>query len=109
MATTTDNAATRVTGEELARRARRKELRDRWMWRILGYVAVLGAWEFVSGRFLEEALLPGPTRVIRTFGEIWSSGKLPGAFADTLTRLFIGFGLSFIIGAVIGIISQNRW
>jgi len=102
-------SAALVTEEELAKEARRKELISRWFWRILSYVVVLGLWEFVSGRVLEEALLPGPIRVVQTFGDIWATGKMPSAFQATLTRIVIGFGLSFIIGAVIGIISQNKW
>jgi len=52
-----------TTEEELARIARRRELMSRWFWRIMGYVVILGLWEFASGRVLEEALLPGPIRV----------------------------------------------
>ena len=98
-----------VTEEELAKRARRKELQTRWFWRILGYVVVLGLWEFASGRVMEEALLPGPIRVFQTLGDLWASGKVLPAFQATLARLFVGFGLSFLVGAIIGVISQNRW
>lgn len=111
MTTTTVDQPDRakVTEEELALAARRRELRTRWFWRIAGYIVILGLWEFVSGRMLEEALLPGPIRVFQTMGDIWADGNLLPAFQATLTRLFVGFGLSFLVGTIIGVISQNRW
>jgi NitT/TauT family transport system permease protein len=111
----------RVTEEELAKRARRKELIQRWFWRILSYIVVLSLWEYASGRVLEEALLPGPTRVIETFFDIievdnlgeflqvWNWEKIPSAFQATLTRIIVGFGISFLVGATIGILMQNKW
>lgn len=87
----------------------RRETRQRWLWRIIGYVVVFGVWEFLSGRILEEALLPGPIRIIQTFPDIWEGGELLRNFGATLTRIGIGFGLSFIAGAFIGLFTQNRW
>lgn len=100
---------TRITEEELARGARRRELAQRWVWRLLGYAFVLSLWEFASGRFMDERLLPGPTIVLATFGRIWEGGDLPAAFRATLTRLFFGFLIAFVVGAVIGMFMQNRW
>jgi NitT/TauT family transport system permease protein len=87
----------------------RRETRQRWFWRIVGYVVVFGVWEFLSGRILEEALLPGPIRIIQTFPDIWEDGELLRNFGATLTRIGIGFGLSFIAGTFIGLFTQNRW
>ncbi len=98
-----------ITEEELARAARRKELTTRWFWRIMGYVVILGIWEFASGRVLEEALLPGPIRVFETFGDLWAEGRILPAFQATLIRLFSAFALSFLVGTIIGVISQNKW
>ena len=110
MATTvTEEQTTRTTEEELAKQARRRELISRWFWRILGYVVFLGLWEFASGRVMEENLLPGPIRVFQTFGDLWADGTVLPAFQATLTRLFVGFGLSFLVGTTVGVISQNRW
>ena len=36
-------------------------------------------------------------------------GQGPGAFADTLTRIGIGFTIAFVVGTGIGILMQNRW
>ncbi|MPZ94982.1 MAG: ABC transporter permease subunit [Propionibacteriales bacterium] len=98
-----------VTGEELARRKRRRQRFSSGGWRIAGYVFVLGLWEFASGRFMDENLLPGPIRVFQTFGDLWASGKVPGAFADTLTRIGIGFTIAFFVGAAVGVLMQHRW
>jgi len=100
---------TRTSGEDQARAAKRKQRRQTWTWRIAGYVFFLGLWEFASGRFMDEALLPGPITVIRTFGELWGTGEVPGAFAVTLTRIGIGFTIAFILGCLIGVLMQNRW
>lgn len=109
MVAATDPDIQHTTEEELAQQARRKELGQRWLWRILGYIFFLGAWEFGSGRILEEALLPGPTRIVKTFAELWAGGKMLDAFQATTFRIAVGFGLSFAIGLFVGLISQNRW
>ncbi|HEX9855558.1 MAG TPA: ABC transporter permease subunit [Acidimicrobiia bacterium] len=97
------------TEEALLRQRLRRERINKLVFRFLGYVFFLGIWEFASGRILEEALIPGPTRVAQTIGDIWGRGDVPDAFRATLLRIFVGFTISFLIGAIIGIISQNRW
>jgi NitT/TauT family transport system permease protein len=112
VATTTSTEtreASRTAEEQRLLEARRRDTRNRWIWRIVGYVVVLGVWEFLSGRILEEALLPGPIRIIQTVPDIWKGGQLLTNFGATLTRIGVGFGLSFIIGLAVGLFSQNRW
>jgi NitT/TauT family transport system permease protein len=75
----------------------------------MGYVTVLGVWQYASGRWMRAALLPAPTKVVSTFGEIWSEGEMPAAFQATLTRIAVGFALSFVVGLAVGILMQNRW
>jgi NitT/TauT family transport system permease protein len=99
----------RVSGKEIARIARRRELAVTWFWRILGYVVVLSFWQYASGTLMDEDLLPAPTRVLDTFGEIWRSGDMPTAFRATLTRIAVGFTLSFFVGAAVGVLMQSRW
>jgi len=98
-----------VSEEQRVRAARRRSRLKNLGWRIAGYVFVLGLWQFSSGRFMSERLLPAPTTVFATFGELWESGKVPGAFADTLTRIGIGFTLAFLVGTTVGVLMQNRW
>jgi NitT/TauT family transport system permease protein len=108
--TTTKQNQTALSAEEQRLiEARRLDTRNRWIWRIVGYVVVLGVWEFLSGRILEEALLPGPIRIIQTVPDIWKGGALLTNFGATLTRIGVGFGLSFVIGLMVGLFSQNRW
>jgi NitT/TauT family transport system permease protein len=99
----------RHSEEERLRKAKRKERAGIAASRIGGYVFFLGLWEFASGRLMDENLLPGPIAVFQTFGDLWASGKVPGAFADTLTRIGIGFTLAFFVGTAVGILMQNRW
>jgi NitT/TauT family transport system permease protein len=99
----------RHTEEDRLRTARRKERISVAAWRLGGYVFFLGLWEFSSGRLMDETLLPGPIAVFQTFGDLWASGKVTGAFADTLTRIGIGFTIAFFVGTAVGILMQNRW
>ncbi|MGH9213311.1 MAG: ABC transporter permease [Acidimicrobiales bacterium] len=99
----------RITEEEIVRRARRRDLLVTWFWRILGYIFVLGLWEYASGRWMREQLLPAPSKVVDTFGEIWAEGDMPSAFQATLGRIAVGFALSFVVGLAVGILMQNRW
>jgi NitT/TauT family transport system permease protein len=108
---TADEALTeaRITEEDIVRRNRRRDLVVTWFWRIMGYVTVLGIWQYASGRWMRAELLPSPTRVLTTFGEIWSEGQMPAAFQATLTRIAMGFAISFVVGLAVGILMQNRW
>jgi NitT/TauT family transport system permease protein len=99
----------RVSEEEVARTARRRELAVSWFWRVLGYITVLGFWEYASGTLMDETLLPSPSKVLETFGDVWASGDMPGAFQATLTRIAVGFTLAFFVGAGVGVLMQNRW
>jgi NitT/TauT family transport system permease protein len=105
----TESRARPTTEEDLAREARRRQRISTWTWRLAGYVFFLGIWELASGRLMSERLLPGPSTVFRTFGELWATGEVPGAFAVTLTRIGIGFAIAFVVGALVGILMQNRW
>ena len=99
----------RRTEEDRVRAARHRERISVGVWRLAGYAFFLGLWEFASGRLMDETLLPGPLMVFQTFGELWASGKVPGAFADTLTRIGIGFTIAFFVGTAVGVLMQNRF
>ncbi|MGH8927973.1 MAG: ABC transporter permease [Acidimicrobiia bacterium] len=98
------------SAEELRLQAKkRRERISKMFWRIAGYVVVLSVWEFASGRLMSERLLPGPTDIVRTFVEIWNSGRLLDSFGATLTRLGIGFGIAFVVGCLLGMVTQSKW
>lgn len=99
----------RVTQEEIVEAARKKELTVRWVARIAGYILFLGIWEWASGGVLEENLLPGPIRVVQTAVELFQSGKVLPAFGSSLIRIIMGVALSFLIGSIVGIVTQHRW
>ena len=99
----------RTSEEDLVRAAKRKDRITTWGWRIAGYVFFLGIWELASGRLMSENLLPGPSTVFRTFGELWATGEVPGAFATTLSRIAIGFSIAFVVGVGVGMLMQNRF
>lgn len=99
----------RTSEEDIVRAAKRKDRITTWGWRIAGYVFFLGIWELASGNLMDERLLPGPSTVFETFGRLWASGEVPGAFATTLTRIAIGFSIAFVVGIGIGILMQNRF
>lgn len=99
--TVTEEQARRVTEEELIKQERRRELIQAWFWRAMGYVVVLGIWEYASGRVLEEALLPGPLRVLDTFWDLaypvsFETGV--GAWGqDAVTSTFVPTGIVFAV------------
>ena len=99
----------RASEEDVVRAAKRKDRITTWGWRLAGYAFFLGIWELASGRLMDEKLLPGPSTVFRTFGELWATGEVPGAFATTLGRIAIGFSIAFIVGVGVGILMQNRF
>lgn len=99
----------RQSEDERVRAARRKERIHSVAWRTAGYAFFLSVWELASGTLMDEKLLPGPLKVFQTFGDLWASGEVPGAFADTLTRIGIGFTIAFFVGTAVGILMQNRW
>lgn len=110
MATTLEQTATgpRSAEEERLLALRKREIRQRWIWRIAGYVFFIAAWAVVS-RIVGENLIPGPVRIIETIPQLIESGRFFSSFGATLTRIGIGFGLAFVLGIVIGVLTQSRW
>jgi len=102
-------APKRVTQEDIVEAEQKRERIVRWTSRILGYAVFLGFWEWASGAVLEENLLPGPTRVVQTAVEFFQDGKVLPAFGSSLGRILTGVAISFLVGAIIGIVTQHRW
>jgi len=110
VATTLEQTATgpRSAEEQRLLALRKREIRQRWIWRIAGYVFFIAAWAVVS-RIVGENLIPGPVRIIETIPQLIESGRFFSSFGATLTRIGIGFGLAFVLGIVIGVLTQSRW
>ncbi len=108
---------TKSAEEQRLEAAARKEKQLKWFWRIMGYITVLGVWEFAiadilglaTGRTLDENLLPGPLRIVETFPDIVASGRFFTSFGATLTRIGVGFGIALILGTAIGLLTQIKW
>jgi NitT/TauT family transport system permease protein len=98
----------RSAEEERLIALQKRDTRRKWFWRIAGYVVFLAIWQITS-QIVGENLIPSPRRIIATFPELIESGRFFSSFAATLTRIGIGFGLSFLIGIALGIFTQSRW
>ena len=103
----------RTTAElEQARRAstaRRLATLKRWGWRIGGYAFFIGIWDIASGTWISDSVLVPPIAVVQEIGAIFQSGELWFHLSSTLTKIAIGFVLSFLVGTIIGLLTPNHW
>jgi NitT/TauT family transport system permease protein len=93
----------------LARRDRRARTLGRWGWRVAGYAFVILVWDLASGTIMSDRLLVPPSGIAREIQEIFLSGELWFHLSSTLTKIAIGFSISFLFGAFVGIVTQSRW
>ena len=78
---------------------------------VFPFVVVLGLWEAVAhfGTF-PPRLFPTLETIGSALWRLTANGSLPRHAAETLVRLFIGFGLAALIGVVLGILmGRIRW
>jgi NitT/TauT family transport system permease protein len=87
----------------------RRELLNLWIPRVAGYVAFLALWQAASGTLLPGYLLPSPVAIVQKMAEIATSGLLSVHFGSTLRKIAIGFGITYVLGTVIGILMAKRW
>lgn len=75
------------------------------------FVVVLGLWEVVAHLGVFPArLFPTLETVAGAFWRLSASGALPRHVAETLVRLFVGFGLAAVVGVVLGILmGRIKW
>jgi NitT/TauT family transport system permease protein len=92
-----------------AARERRAEIFKRWGWRLAGYVFFIGLWDIASGTVMSDRLLVPPIAIVNEIGEILDSGELWFHLSSTLTKIAVGFTLAFLLGGVIGLLTQSRW
>jgi ABC-type nitrate/sulfonate/bicarbonate transport system permease component len=75
--------------------------------RVLGWVAVAAVlilWEVVVAlAHLSPIYLPRPTQIIAALVTMFSSGELLPDLAATLGRIFGGFGISLVVGTLLGV------
>jgi NitT/TauT family transport system permease protein len=87
----------------------RKDLLTIWIPRIAGYVTFLVVWQAASGTLLPAYLLPSPIDIIEKMIEITQSGLLAFHFGSTLRKIAIGFGITYVLGVIIGILMARPW
>lgn len=76
-----------------------------WLRRIVFYIALLSLWELIARSGIwPDYLLPGPFAVLNTLVAGVSSGIYLKAALVSLERLAIGYGISLIIGLVLGLL-----
>jgi NitT/TauT family transport system permease protein len=87
-----------------------------WSWgkvirQIVFYAVLLLAWEGIALSHLwPDYLLPGPTAVGSTLMSGFQDGSFLGAILVSLRRLAIGYGISLLVGLILGIlIGRNRF
>jgi NitT/TauT family transport system permease protein len=74
-----------------------------WFYRLLGYAAVLGAWQLASGRLVAPHLLPSPSSIIGEMVEFTGNGLLVTHFTASFQRIGISLFLVFVLGGLVGI------
>lgn len=76
-----------------------------WLPSVLAFVALIGAWALtVRIGDIEPLLLPSPSDVLTSFGEVWEIGLLQDAFMHTMTALGIGLALGIPAGIILGLL-----
>jgi NitT/TauT family transport system permease protein len=81
----------------------------RWGWRIAGYAFFLTLWDVASGTVMSDRLLVPPIAIAQEIVDIFQSGELWMHLSSTLFKIAIGFSIAFLLGAVIGLLTQYRW
>jgi NitT/TauT family transport system permease protein len=88
---------------------RQSQAFQKWLPRMLGYVVVLGFWQYASGRLVDPHLLPSPTMMVQEMREIIETGQFLLHFGSTLRKLAIGLAIAFVVGACVGILMARPW
>ena len=108
-ATTDPDSAATTERADPPRGWRQTRLVQSWLPRLLGYVVVLGVWQFASGRLVEAFTLPTPLRMLAEIEQIIDSGQFWRHFGATLQRIAIGTFLAFVVGLTIGVLMARPW
>jgi NitT/TauT family transport system permease protein len=75
----------------------------------LAIVIVLAVWELIHVSGWKKEIFPGPAATVANLGDQLRTALLWHAIGTTVERAIIGFGLSVVIGAVIGaLVSRIR-
>ena len=64
-------------------------------------------WIVVAAKLQPSYMLPSPQSVGRSIADGFASGDIPIAVRNSLYRAFVGFGLSAVLGTVLGLLLAN--
>ena len=91
--------------ERQAKQVNRYAARKRWQRTgglILGWVAFLGIWLFISRFIVGPVLLPDPITIGIHMWEIIQDGQFIPHFQSSILKVFAGFGVALLIGTPVG-------
>lgn len=89
---------------------KRKARRERWMWRVAGYVTFLSIWEFASKFLIADYILPPPQKILSEIWRIFSTGEFFKNFGATLLTIAVGYSIAFLLGTFVAIlIGRSAW
>jgi NitT/TauT family transport system permease protein len=69
-----------------------------------GILLVVVAWSLAAARAADPALFPTPAAAGRALGDLWSDGTLRSALWASGQRIVIGYGISVLLGATLGVL-----
>ncbi len=83
----------------------------KWARTVGFYLVLVLLWEAVARRHIWDPMLfPGPSKVAGTLWDIGRDGTLLNATAVSLRRVFLGYGISMLLGLPLGILlATNKW
>lgn len=90
---------------DMVLKAERAEARKRWGIRIgqvLIGVAILGIWQFASGRLIDDFFISSPIAVAAKLWLWTTNGTLANAFAYTMQAMVLGFIIGSFCGFAVG-------
>ncbi len=94
-------AAVLGRAEADARRARRMWSVQVWAGRAVLLIALLSAWQMLSGRVLDATFVSSPTEVVRAWWRLVEIGVLPDNLKVTLTEFLLGFVSGSVLAVVL--------
>jgi NitT/TauT family transport system permease protein len=75
----------------------------RWLVPVISVIAFLAVWQLIGSK-VNPILLSTPSAVAGSFVDITREGVLGPAFLRAIEVLFVGFGISVVLGIVIGVL-----
>jgi NitT/TauT family transport system permease protein len=84
--------------------------RQKWLWRLFGYVGFIAFWEILSNFFVAQYILPTPQTVLKAIWEIIVTGEFVRNFGATLLTIAIGYSIAFVLGTLVAVLmGRYRW